>query len=132
MAIDSLNILMKEKANIEVKEINDTFIETLKHISDSGLDVEDIKSKFTILRANPYIIVPIQPKVEEQKQKEVVIQDSLIIKESDMETLEGFFGRKIKLELKYRGSRDGFLFEKIKPLLKDVSDLITVIKSEHN
>ena len=58
--------------------------------------------------------------------------DSLIIKENDMATLEGFFGRKIKLELKYRGSRDGFHYEKRKPFVKDQSDLITIIKSEHH
>ena len=38
--------------------------------------------------------------------------------EGDLGTLEGFFGRKIKLELKYRGSRDGFHYDKIKPLYK--------------
>ena len=58
--------------------------------------------------------------------------DSLILKEEDMATLEGFFGRKIKLELKYRGARDGFHYEKRKPLVKDLTDLITIIKSEHN
>ena len=52
--------------------------------------------------------------------------------EGDLGTLEGFFGRKIKLELKYRGSRDGFHYDKIRPLVKDQSDLITIIKSEHN
>ena len=52
-AIDSLNTLMKKKGNLDIKEISDTFTQTLKHISDSGLDVEDIKSKFTILKANP-------------------------------------------------------------------------------
>ena len=49
-----------------------------------------------------------------------------------MPTLENFFGKKIKLELKYRGSRDGFNYEKRKPLVKDQSDLITIIKSESN
>ena len=44
---------MKKKGNLDIKEISDTFTQTLKHISDSGLDVEDIKSKFTILKANP-------------------------------------------------------------------------------
>ena len=52
--------------------------------------------------------------------------------EGDLGTLEGFFGRKIKLELKYRGSRDGFHCEKRKPLARNQSDLITIIKSEHN
>ena len=51
-AIDSLNNLMKKKGNRDIKEISDTFTQTLKHISDSGLDVEDIKSKFTLLKVN--------------------------------------------------------------------------------
>ena len=58
--------------------------------------------------------------------------NSQILIERDMTTIEGFFGRKIKLELKYRGSRDGFHYDKWKPLVKDYSDLITIIKSEHN
>ena len=58
--------------------------------------------------------------------------DSLIIKEIDLATLEQFFGRKVKLELKYRGSRDGFHYDKRKPLVKDQSNLITIIKSENN
>ena len=53
MAIDTLNNLLKKKVNIEIKEISDTFSKTLKHISDSGLDIEDIKSKFSILKTNP-------------------------------------------------------------------------------
>ena len=53
MAIDSLNNLMNRKTNIDVKEISDNFTQTLKHISDSGLDAEDIKSKFNILKVNP-------------------------------------------------------------------------------
>ena len=44
---------MKKKSNLEVKDISETFTQTLKHIADSGIDVEDIKSKFTILKANP-------------------------------------------------------------------------------
>ena len=51
MAIDSLNNLMRKKANLVVKEISDTFAQTLKHIADSGLNVEDIKSQFAILKA---------------------------------------------------------------------------------
>ena len=54
------------------------------------------------------------------------------MKKSDMVILEGFFGRKIKLELRYRGSRDGFHYEKRSALVKGLSELITVIKSEHN
>ena len=50
----------------------------------------------------------------------------------DLNTLEEFLERKISLELKYRGSRDGFHYEKRMPLVKDLSDLITIIKSEHN
>ena len=53
MAIDSLNNLMKKKNNIKVKEINDSFTQTLKHLTDTGLDVEEIKSKFTFLKAIP-------------------------------------------------------------------------------
>ena len=55
--------------------------------------------------------------------------NSLILMEGDLGTLEGFFGRKINLELKYRGSRDGFHYEKRKPLVRNQSDLITIIKS---
>ena len=39
--------------------------------------------------------------------------------EKDIATLESFFGRKVLLELKYRGSRDGFYYDKWKPLVKD-------------
>ena len=53
MAIDSLNNLLKKKNNINVKEISDSFAQTLKHLTDSGLDVEDMKSKFTFLKAIP-------------------------------------------------------------------------------
>ena len=44
---------MKKKGNLDIKEISDTFSQTLKHITDSGLNVEDIKSKFGILKTNP-------------------------------------------------------------------------------
>ena len=50
MAIDSLSTLMKKKTNLDVKEINESLTQTLKHLSDSRLDVEDIKSKFTIFK----------------------------------------------------------------------------------
>ena len=59
MAIDSLNNLLKKKNNINVKEISDSFAQTLKHLTDSGLNVEDMKSKFTFLKAIPQVIVPI-------------------------------------------------------------------------
>ena len=59
MAIDSLNNLMKKKININVKEISDSFTQTLKHLTDSGLDVEDIKSKFTFLKAIPLVMASI-------------------------------------------------------------------------
>ena len=52
MAIDSIKALTEKKANLVVKEINDSFSQALKHITDSGLNVENIKSKFTILKAN--------------------------------------------------------------------------------
>ena len=53
MAIDSLNTLMKKKVNLDVKEISESLTKTLKHLADSRLDIEDIKSKFTILKGNP-------------------------------------------------------------------------------
>ena len=59
MAIDSVNNLRKKKTNLDKKEISDCLATNLKHITDSGLDVEDIKSKFIFLRTYPPIIVPI-------------------------------------------------------------------------
>ena len=53
MAIDSLKTLMKKKANFDVKEISDSFSQTIQHLTDSGLNVEDIKSKFIFLKAIP-------------------------------------------------------------------------------
>ena len=53
MAIDSLNILMKKKSYLKVKEICDSFTLTLKHLTDSDLNLDDIKSRFTIFKANP-------------------------------------------------------------------------------
>ena len=46
MAIDSLDTLIKKKVNLEVREINDSFSKTLKHLNDSGLNIEDINEKF--------------------------------------------------------------------------------------
>ena len=52
MTINSLNTLMKKKTDLNINEIRMCLTQTLKHLYDSRLDFEDIKSKFTILKAN--------------------------------------------------------------------------------
>ena len=59
MAIDSLDTLIKKKVNLEVREINDSFSKTLKHLNHSGLNIEDINAKFTFFKGIPDIKVPL-------------------------------------------------------------------------